>query len=278
MKFLCLPGAYGSAKNFRIQLGPLADELERRGLATFTYTQGAHEVEPPAGWEDYFGTRPLYRFIDTRHGDNFEQLRRLRHMPYSINAEDAIRMCEERSQGEDWHQQVWRQAMNDVLRILDEHPDVDAVIGYSEGAMVGASLVVEEAEQAQRTGRQRRIKFAVFISGSPPLKFEGDNRVVAQLADRAGIVIDIPTFHIFGCNDAFKGGAVALYNVCEPSKSAMFDHGLGHIVPRDAENVQMLADILEQIIPEVEGRSQQRETGSDTNERMAIVRTPEASR
>lgn len=127
-------------------------------MATFTYTQGAHEVEPPAGWEDYFGTRPLYRFVDTRHGDNFEQLRRLRHMPYSINAEDAIRMCQERSQSEDWHQQVWREAMNDVFRTLDEHTDVDAVIGYSEGAMVGASLVVEEAEQARRIGRQRRIK------------------------------------------------------------------------------------------------------------------------
>jgi hypothetical protein len=32
----------------------------------------------------------------------------------------------------------------------------------------------------------------------------------------------------------------------------MFDHGLGHIVPRDAENVRMLADILEELIPKVE--------------------------
>ena len=43
-----------------------------------------------------------------------------------------------------------------------------------------------------------------------------------------------------------------MYNVCEPSKATMFDHGLGHIVPRDAENVHMLGDILEKLIPDVE--------------------------
>lgn len=84
--------------------------------------------------------------------------------------------------------------------------------------------------------------------------------------DQAGIVIDIPTFHVFGCNDAFMGGAVALYNVCEPSKSAMFDHGLGHIVPRDAENVSMLADILEKLIPKVERNSWQEEAEYETDE------------
>ncbi|KAH6844488.1 serine hydrolase FSH [Chaetomium sp. MPI-CAGE-AT-0009] len=253
MRFLCLPGAYGSAKNFRVQLGPLATELERRGLATFAYTQGSHEVDPPAGWEDYFGARPLYRFLDTRHGDNFESLRRLRHLPASMNAEEAMRMFQECGDGEDWHQQVqvWREAMDDMLDTLDENPDVDAIIGYSEGAMVGASLIVEEAVLAKRTGRPPRIKFAVFIAGSPPLKFEGNDCLVAQLADQVGVVISIPTFHIFGCNDAFVGGAVALYNVCEPTNSTLFDHGLGHIVPRDAENVQLLADMLGELIPKV---------------------------
>jgi hypothetical protein len=178
MKFLCLPGAYGSAKaswpatltvfwedwanlatqNFRVQLAPLADELEARGLATFAYTQGSHEVEPPLGWEDYFGARPLYRLLDTRHGDNFENLRRLRHMPYSVNAEDAMRMFQDSGEGEDWHQQVWRNTLDYVMQKVDENPQVDAIIGYSEGAMVGASLLVEEARQAQQTGREPRIK------------------------------------------------------------------------------------------------------------------------
>jgi len=136
----------------------LAGELEKRGLATFTYTQGSHEVEPPEGWEDYFGSRPLFRFLDTRHGDNFANLRRLRHMPHSINAEDSMRMFQNTGEGEDWHQEVWRNALNDVFKTLEENPDVDAIIGYSEGAMVGASLVVEEARREKETGRPRQIK------------------------------------------------------------------------------------------------------------------------
>lgn len=145
-------------QNFKVQLGPLADELQARGVATFEYSQGSHEVEPPSGWEDYFGTRPLYRFLDTRRGDTFESLRRLRHMPYSVNAEDAMRMFQDCGEGDDWHQQVWREALDDVQKTIDEHPDVDALIGYSEGAMVGASFLVDEAMKAQKTGRKPRIK------------------------------------------------------------------------------------------------------------------------
>lgn len=81
--------------------------------------------------------------------------------------------------------------------------------------------------------------------------------MVCQLADEAGVVIDIPTFHIFGCDDAFIGGAVALYNVCDRKTSVMYDHGLGHIVPRDAENVCKLADIFETLIPKIDEESKQ---------------------
>ncbi len=110
-------------------------------------------------------------------------------------------------------------------------------------------------------------QFAIFISGSPPLKLEGNNRVVAQLADEVGTVIRIPTFHIFGCDDAFLGGAVALYNVCDPENATMFDHGLGHIVPRDAENVRMLADILGELIPNVEKKYKEKKEKASTSRR-----------
>ncbi|AEO67428.1 uncharacterized protein THITE_125661 [Thermothielavioides terrestris NRRL 8126] len=252
MQFLCLPGAFGSAKNFRVQLGPLAQEIERRGLASFVYTQGRHEVEPPKGWENYFGARPCYRFIDTRHGDVFDHLRRIIQMPRGLDAEDAMRMFQNLSTDESWQKEVLTEAVDDVFNTIDENPDVDAILGYSEGALIGASLVVEEAMRAERTGRPRRIKFAVFISGSPPFKQLDDGSVICLLADEVGTAIDIPTLHIWGCDDAFLTSAVALFNVCDPSKSELFDHGLGHIVPRDAENIRLISDILEDMIRKVE--------------------------
>ncbi|KAK3319483.1 serine hydrolase-domain-containing protein [Cercophora scortea] len=269
MKFLCLPGAYGSAKNFKVQLGPLAEELERRGLGTFTYSQGTHEVHPPTGWEDYFGSLPLFRFLDTSRGDAFETLRRLRHVPRGLSPEETMRQFQAAGTSGDWQQSAWRTALDGVFKTLDEDPEIDAVIGYSEGAMVSASLVVEEALRAAKSGRPRRIKFAIFISGAPPLKFEGTEKIVPQLVDEVGIVIDIPTFHVFGCDDAFLSSAVALFNVCNQENAAMYDHGLGHIVPRDAENVGLLGNLLQNIVPKVEEANRKAAKTS----RPALVRT-----
>ncbi|KAK3948978.1 serine hydrolase-domain-containing protein [Pseudoneurospora amorphoporcata] len=253
MKFLCLPGAYGSAKNFEVQFGPLAEEFKRRGLGSFTYSQGTHEVGPPPGWEDYFGKPPLYRFLDVSHGDAFETLRRLRHVPRGLNPEDTMRQLQSATEEEDWHQEAWREALDGVFKTVDDDPEINAIIGYSEGAMVAASFIVEEQERCLREkGRERRIKFGIFIAGAPPLKFEGNKRITAQLFDEVGAVINIPTLHIFGCDDAFLTSAVALFNVCDPHTAVMYDHGLGHIVPRDAENVYRLGTVLENIVPKVE--------------------------
>lgn len=162
-----------------------------------------------------------------------------------------MRLFQGASSGADWHQRVWRDALDAVFRTIDEDEEIDALIGYSEGAMVGASVVVEEGWKRQLEGKARRIKFAIFIAGAPPLKFDGPQKIVTQLADEAGEVIDIPTFHIFGCDDAFLSSATALFNVCDQATATMYDHGLGHIVPRDAENVKQLADILSELIPKV---------------------------
>ncbi|KAK0724063.1 hypothetical protein B0H67DRAFT_99330 [Lasiosphaeris hirsuta] len=71
-------------------------------------------------------------------------------------------------------------------------------------------------EKEKRRGSQQEPgQFGIFISGAPPLKFEGDNRIVVQLADESSTVIHIPTFHIFGCDDAFLSSSVALFDVCD---------------------------------------------------------------
>lgn len=147
------------AQNFQVQLGPISSELERRGLATFVFTQGKHRVEPPPGFENYFGTTACYRFIDTRHGDVFEHLRRIVQFPHGESAEwDMRELLKMGTSSEEKHPEVMMEAIDDVNKELDEHPDVDAIIGYSEGALVAASLVLDEAIQAQKTGRARRIK------------------------------------------------------------------------------------------------------------------------
>ena len=59
-----------------------------------------------------------------------------------------------------------------------------------------------------------------------------------------GTSIDIPTFHVFGSNDPLVYSSVALYNACNQDMAQLYDHGLGHLVPRDADNVEQLGDTL----------------------------------
>jgi hypothetical protein len=72
------------------------------------------------------------------------------------------------------------------------------------------------------------------------------------LADEVGEVISIPSLHIFGCEDALLSSAIALFNVCNQSCAEMYDHGLGHIVPRDTENVESLGCLLQELISKYE--------------------------
>ena len=81
---------------------------------------------------------------------------------------------------------------------------------------------------------------------------EPDGKLVAKLADECTSIIDIPTFHVFGSNDPLMYSAVALYNVCNQDTAALWDHGLGHLVPRDAETVSELGDILQSVILKAE--------------------------
>lgn len=112
MKFLCLPGAYGSAKvivvkaiyhltiltinlhkqNFQVQLGPFVAEMDKRGNIDFAWTQGTCPATPPDGFEDYFGAGPLWRFIEYDGDSAFDVLDRIRDFPEGSNAEETMRL------------------------------------------------------------------------------------------------------------------------------------------------------------------------------------------
>jgi hypothetical protein len=64
------------------------------------------------------------------------------------------------------------------------------------------------------------------------------------LSDEVGEIITIPTFHMVGASDPYLVGSMALFSVCDSETAEMFDHGKGHMVPRDAVTVKELADRL----------------------------------
>ncbi|KAE9366808.1 hypothetical protein N431DRAFT_350052 [Stipitochalara longipes BDJ] len=246
MRFLCLPGAYGSAKNFEVQLAPFCKELSSDGSTTFFFTQGTVECTPPPGFQDYFGPGPHYRFVDYDGIQGNDVLERVRDFPEGESPEDVMR--ELLPVGEEGVRSSVRKALDIIYRTMDEHGPFDGICAYSEGTVMGGSLILDELRRYETEGRPRQIKMAVFFAGWPPLKPESDEIL---LVDTCEDFIDVPTLHCIGATDPYVQGARALFDVCDPDSAILFDHGKGHTIPRDAQTLKELSDAIRRLIPGV---------------------------
>lgn len=86
----------------------------------------------------------------------------------------------------------------------------------------------------------------MFFAGAPPLSVDNETSRF-KLDDGAASAIEVPTLHVIGSSDPLVYSSVALYNVCNPKTALLYDHGLGHLVPRDAGDVSELAEIIREI-------------------------------
>ncbi|RFU78581.1 ef-hand calcium-binding domain-containing [Trichoderma arundinaceum] len=244
MKILCLHGAFGSASNFKVQLGIFTDAVTRPGVE-FKWINGFTKATPPPGFDDYFGAPPLFRFMDYDGVSELEQMVvKIRDMPQGSSPEETMRKLV--ASVEQFAVPAVTGAMSQLVQILDEDPEIDAsgILGYSEGATTAATLILEEQRLFKEQGRPRRIKCAIFFAGWPPVRIV-NGRVETMLADEYDEVIDIPTCHVVGCNDPYIDGAVALYGICNEDEAILFDHGKGHTVPRDETTVRELTEAIE---------------------------------
>lgn len=112
-------------------------------------------------------------------------------------------------------------------------------MGYSEGAMMAASVVLEEQRLA-RGGRARQVRGCVFFGGWPPWVRAGAYTHLVLRDMLPGVVVDVPTFHVVGSHDPYVQGGLALYNVCHEDRATLFEHGQAHNIPRDAQTVAEL--------------------------------------
>ncbi|KAJ5166626.1 Serine hydrolase FSH [Penicillium canariense] len=265
MRFLCLHGAIGNIENISIQLAPLQKELECDNSASFHYIQGPVRIKPPpgmmhpiliavekkgspefmshqlAGFEEYFGVGPHYRWADDAGVAEDSMISRVRKIPVGQNPEDVMRdLIGDRDA--EWKNR--REVMNYLYETLEANPDIEGIIGYSEGASMAATLIIDEQIRLQESGRERRIKCAMFITGWPPIHPEKG----IILADEVDDMIDVPSLHVVGANDPFRHGAYALYNVCDPDTAIFFDTGKGHTIPRSGLVIGELGDAVREMM------------------------------
>ncbi|PHH61343.1 hypothetical protein CDD81_477 [Ophiocordyceps australis] len=240
MKFLCLHGSYGSAHNFETQLVPFINEMEKSTPGRFKCINGFQATKAPRGFEDYFGAPPLYKFFERDGASAVNRfVEALRDFPPGLSPEDSIRLFIEK-QDEPYDCEGFHKTMSQLHKVIADDPDIEGILGYSEGAMVAATLILEERRKWEREGVPRRIKCGIFFAGWPPVRVI-DNVVEYLLADECEDVIDIPTCHVVGCKDPYINGSMALYDICDQDQAVLFDHGKGHTLPREPQVIRELS-------------------------------------
>lgn len=219
--------------------GPFITSLQQNGEASFHFVQGELEVQPDEEHAAFFGHPPYYSFCKPDEG-NLRKFN-MSDFPKRDSPEESMREALEIAD-----HPIYRN-IPDVLerltKILDEEGDIDAVVGYSEGAQIAASLLIEEERRRKEIGREPRVKFALLFSGWPPLHpIKGHVMVADEEADEYDI--SVPTFHVIGAQDPFLDGSMCLYNMCDPDSSDIYDHGGGHMIPRVKKTVDDLASAV----------------------------------
>lgn len=168
--------------------------------AELHFVHGPIEAHPPAGFEEFFGVGPYYRFIqgnETGKGES-DVLERIRNFPKGATAEDQMR---ELMRGglpsvptpETVNNNSAADAMDYLYDIMEQDGPFDGIIGYSEGATVAATLILHEQKRYETMGIPPMFKCALFFAGWPPMTPEFDAIV---LSDESELIIDIPTCHI----------------------------------------------------------------------------------
>ncbi|KAL6706256.1 hypothetical protein ACN47E_005991 [Coniothyrium glycines] len=250
MRFLCLPGAYGSIEKFKVQLAPLTKELESDKTAIFHFIQGPYEVMPPKGYQDFFGGPPFFRFIvpSDVNEDETDVIERIRDFPQLETPEMTMR--ELMTVGVAKTNDSARCTMDFLYDVMEKEGPFDGIVGYSEGATIAGTLLLHEQMRERNEGRLPMFKCALFFGGWPPMTPTLDGLV---LSDASELMIDVPTCHIIGSLDPYLHGNLALYNICDPDTAFIFDHAKGHTLPRDRHMVKELGDTVRRMIEEVNG-------------------------
>ncbi|KAI0016814.1 serine hydrolase FSH [Xylariomycetidae sp. FL0641] len=140
----------------------------------------------------------------------------------------------------------YKELYEDLLDLVQTQGPFDGLMGFSEGGVVAAWMLLENARHPHRFGD---IKCGIFLSAAVP--FDPDvvrtGLVRAVEPSGEGAVIQIPTAHMWSeTGDMSAEKAQDLVQLCEGSVREVFLHGLGHNVP-GSKSEDYLAGVLRTI-------------------------------
>jgi hypothetical protein len=128
-----------------------------------------------------------------------------------------------------------------VNRTIEEEGPFDVVIGFSEGASVAASAIVNRALSNPLEPPDSLFKAAVFIAAWPPIDVVDQRKLTSEIV---GQIIQIPTTHVIGANDPYMNEGICVRDMCNADKALTMMHKGMHEVPLDKSSGMTMAAMI----------------------------------
>ena len=141
--------------------------------------------------------------------------------------------------------------VEDLATYVAEHGPFDAIMGFSLGAALAATLLLRVEKQQV----QLPIKCAIFLCGTLPCDWHELERKHFQLLQAKDVqfAIKVPTVHVWSSNDIeYPGQSAQLVQMCEATSRIEVVHSGGHIVLSQGKDLVALAHAVHQIISSIE--------------------------
>lgn len=129
-----------------------------------------------------------------------------------------------------------------IYDIIEEEGPFDGILGFSQGATLATAFLLHHAEQCPLDLPFVHFKYAVFIGGAPPRTSDTE-----PLLPSSGALVEIPSVHIAGKKDKEFQASIDLFNLCQKDTATFISHDLGHVIPRGADIVRMMAGAVSRL-------------------------------
>ncbi|CAI6237058.1 unnamed protein product [Periconia digitata] len=199
MHFLCLHGKGTNNKVFEAQTAALRYAINSDQHHTYDFAEGALETTMEESIRDLFpATSSYYSYFDLSTPSSMVKV------------------------------------LRDLERFIVAEGPFDGVLAFSQGAAVAATLMAQRMKRDAAQERLRPVfKCAVFVGAAAPcdpIELEEHGRVRVLDAAVDGEVIEVPTAHIWGEQDASLYPQL-LAGLCRAEGRNVYVHEGGHAIP-----------------------------------------------
>ena len=148
-------------------------------------------------------------------------------------------------------------AVESLREFVSAEGAFDGVIGFSQGAVLAATLMIIAQADPNRQALAFPFRCAIFLCGGLPFDLaaltEGKVRQIEPTESQTPL-IRVPVVNCWAANDTdYPGMGPDLAKLCWSQSSREVIHGVGHGIPAEGEDLRKLHAAIDDMLRSVNG-------------------------